>query len=167
MDSTYPAPPRAAARLDTAPPPPYPRPVRVLAVDFGEKRVGMAVSDETGAVVVPVGVVPRRSDAQAASEVASAARERDVELVVVGLPVRSGGDESAFAPRARSFARKLAGLSGLPVELHGEALTSVSAEGALRDAGLPRGRRAAALDAEAAAELLRDFLSSRAGKAGR
>lgn len=137
--------------------------MRVLAVDFGEKRVGLAVSDATGGIVVPVGVVPRRSDAQAASEVAAAAREREVGLLVVGLPVRSGGDESPFATRARSFARRLGERSGLPVELHGEALTSVAAEGALRDAGLSRGRRAAALDAEAAAELLRDFLSSRPG----
>lgn len=137
--------------------------MRVLAVDFGEKRVGLAVSDATGAIVVPVGVVLRRSDAQAASEVAAAARERDAEGFVVGLPVRQGGGESPFAARARSFARKLGALTGLPVELHGEALTSVSAEGLLREAGLSRERRSAALDAEAAAELLRDWLSSRPG----
>ncbi|MFN7986092.1 MAG: Holliday junction resolvase RuvX [Thermoanaerobaculia bacterium] len=141
--------------------------MRVLAVDFGEKRVGLAVSDGTGEIVVPVGVVPRRSDAQAAAEVVAAAREREVERLLVGLPVRpDGGGDSAFAARARSFARKLAELSGLPVDLHGEALTSVAAEGALRDAGVPRARRAAALDAEAAAELLRDWLSTRPGGPG-
>lgn len=145
-------------------PPSYPRPVRVLAVDFGEKRVGLAVSDASGEVVVPVGVLARRNDAQAAADVSAAARERDVELLVVGLPIRSGGGESPFATRARRFAGRLAALSGLPVELHGEALTSLAAEGTLREAGLPRGRRAAALDAEAAAELLRDFLSSRPGR---
>jgi putative Holliday junction resolvase len=136
--------------------------VRVLAVDFGEKRIGLAVSDETGAIVVPVGVLSRRSDAQAAAEVTAAARERDVERLVVGLPVRpDGGGDSSFAARARSFARKLGESSGLPVDLHGEALTSVSAEARLRDAGLSRERRADALDAESAAELLRDWLSSR------
>ena len=134
--------------------------MRVLAVDFGEKRIGLAVSDETGAVVVPVGVLDRRSDAQAASEVAAAAREREVVRLVVGLPVRlDGGGDSSFAARARSFARKLAEASGLPVDLHGEALTSVSAEARLRDAGLSRERRWAAVDAEAAADLLRDWLS--------
>ena len=136
--------------------------MRVLAVDFGEKRVGLAVSDETGEIVVPVGTVARRSDAQAASEVVAAAREREVERLVVGLPVRpDGSGESPFAARARSFARRLADLSGLPVDLHGEALTSVSAEAVLRDAGFSSSRRSAALDAEAAAELLRDWLSSR------
>jgi putative holliday junction resolvase len=138
--------------------------MRVLAVDFGEKRVGLAVSDETGGIVVPVGVVLRRSDAQVAAEVVAAAREREVVRLLVGLPVRpDGGGESPFAARARSFARKLAELSGLPVDLHGEGLTSVSAEGALRDAGIPRARRSAALDAEAAAELLRDWLSTQPG----
>ena len=138
--------------------------MRVLAIDFGEKRVGLAVSDASGEIVVPVGVVPRRSDAQAAAEVVAAAREREAGRLLVGLPVRpDGGGEGPFAARARSFARKLAELSGLPVDLHGEALTSVAAEGALRDAGVPRARRAAALDAEAAAELLRDWLSTRPG----
>jgi putative Holliday junction resolvase len=136
--------------------------VRVLAVDFGEKRVGLAVSDASGRIVVPVGAVRRRSDGQAAEEVVAAARERDVERLVVGLPVRpEGGGEGPFAVRARNFARRLAELSGLPVDLHGEALTSVSAEGTLREAGVPRERRRGAVDAEAAAELLRDWLASR------
>lgn len=138
--------------------------MRILAVDFGEKRIGLAVSDETGEIVVPVGVVSRRSDAQAASEVTSAAREREVGLFVVGLPVSpEDGRDSAFAARARNFARRLAEVSGLPVELHGEALTSHSAEGALREAGCSRDRRRSALDAEAAAGILRDWLSSRPG----
>ena len=86
----------------------------------------------------------------------------DPKVVVVGLPVRpEGGGDSPFAARSRSFAKKLAAATGLPVELHDEAFTSVAAEGALRDAGLSRGRRSGALDAEAAAELLRDWLSSR------
>ena len=67
--------------------PPYPRVVRILAIDFGEKRIGLAVSDERGEIVVPVGVVSRRSDAQAASEITAAAREREVGLLIVGLPV--------------------------------------------------------------------------------
>ena len=138
--------------------------MRILAVDFGEKRIGLAVSDESGEIVVPVGVVSRKSDAQAASDITAAAREREVGLLVVGLPVRpEDGRDSPFAARVRNFARRLEEASGLPVELHGEALTSLSAEGGLRDAGLPRGRRLAALDAEAAAEILRDWLSSRPG----
>ncbi|MCM3877055.1 MAG: Holliday junction resolvase RuvX, partial [Thermoanaerobaculia bacterium] len=96
--------------------------MRVLAVDFGEKRIGLAVSDETGRVVVPVGVVSRTSDAQAAAAVAAAAKERDVVRLVVGHPVNADGTEGDFARRVRTFARRLEEASGLPVDLHGEAL---------------------------------------------
>jgi putative Holliday junction resolvase len=137
--------------------------VRVLAVDFGEKRIGLAVSDETGRVVVPVGVVARASDARAAAEVARAAQERDVTRIVVGLPRHLDGREGLLARRARNFARRLGAASGLPVDLHGEGLTSADAERDLRAAGFPRDRRDAARDAEAAAVLLRDWLSVRAG----
>lgn len=139
--------------------------VRVLAVDFGEKRIGLAVSDETGRVVVPVGVVARASDAQAALEIVRAAREREVARLVVGLPRGHDGREGPVARRARNFARRLGDASGLPVDLHGEVLTSVDAERDLRAAGVARGRRDAARDAEAAAVLLRDWLSARAGDA--
>jgi putative Holliday junction resolvase len=135
--------------------------VRLLAVDFGETRIGLAVSDETGGLVVPVGAVGRRSDAGAAEAVAAAARERGVARIVVGHPVRGGGAETLLARRARNFARRLAGVSGLPVDLHGEALTTRAAEEALEAAGLSPARRRAARDAEAAAVLLRDYLSVR------
>ena len=137
--------------------------VRVLAVDFGEKRIGLAVSDETGRVVVPVGAVARASDAQAAAEVARAAQEREVSRFVVGLPRNLDGSEGAIARRARNFARRLGEASGLPVDLHGEALTSVAADAALDEAGVPSRGRAGLRDAEAAAVLLRDWLAAHAG----
>jgi putative Holliday junction resolvase len=125
--------------------------MRVLAVDFGEKRIGLAVSDESGTVVVPVGAVYRKSDAQAAAAVSEAALERDVARIVVGHPVR----------RTRNFARRVAELSGLPVDLHGEGLTTVAAERNLIDAGLGPRRRKKARDAESAAVLLRDYFYDR------
>ncbi len=137
--------------------------MRVLAVDFGEKKIGLAVSDDRGAVVVPVGAVTRRSDGQAAAAVAEEARERGVGRLVVGHPVRSGGVETLLARRARNFARRLAEVSGLPVDLHGEALTSRAADDALDQARVPAARRASARDAEAAAALLRDYLAERDG----
>lgn len=135
--------------------------MRALGVDFGERRIGLAVSDETGGIVVPVGVVLRRSDAAAVREIAAAAAEREVRAVVVGLPRLASGFEGPMARRARSFARKLAEASGLPVELQDESLTSASAESDLREAGLGARARAAARDAEAAARLLRDWLEGR------
>ncbi len=123
--------------------------------------MGLAVSDERGGVVVPVGTVARRSDAQAAEAVTAEARQRAVARIVVGHPVRSRGEETLLARRARNFARRLASVSGLPVDLHGEALTSHSAEETLVGAGVAPSRRKAARDAEAAAVLLRDYLSGR------
>ncbi|MFI5198022.1 MAG: Holliday junction resolvase RuvX [Thermoanaerobaculia bacterium] len=137
--------------------------MRVLAVDFGEKRIGLAVSDETGRVVVPVGVVPRTSDVQAAVAVTAAAKERDVVRIVVGHPVRADGSEGAWARRVRNFARRVHESSGLPVDLHGEGLTTAAAERNLVDAGLGMRRRKAARDAEAAAVLLRDYFFERGG----
>lgn len=135
--------------------------MRVLAVDFGEKRIGLAVSDETGRVVVPVGTVPRRNDASAARDIAAAAKEREVARIVVGLPVNLDGGEGAWAGRVRKFARRLREVSGLPVDLHGEGLTTSAAERTLIDAGLGPRRREAARDAEAAAVLLRDYFFER------
>jgi len=134
--------------------------MRVLAVDFGEKRVGLAVSDESGSVVVPIGAFIRKSDAQAAAVVAEAARDREVERVVVGEPLNLDGSEGPSARRVRSFARRLAQTYGMRVELHGEGLTTMAAEQNLIDAGVGPRRRAAARDAEAAAVLLRDYLSA-------
>ncbi len=138
--------------------------MRILAVDFGEKRIGLAVSDESGAVVVPVGAIVRTSDAQAAAAVAEAARAREAARLVVGLPRGLDGREGAMARRVRNFARRLEEASGLPVAFHGEALTSAAADAALDEAGVRGAARAAARDAEAAAEILRDFLAS--GRAG-
>lgn len=141
--------------------------MRVLAVDFGEKRIGLAVSDETGRVVVPVGAVPRRSDASAAATVAAAAQEREVGRIVVGHPVNLDGSEGAWARRVRNFARRLHEASGLPVDLHGEGLTTAAAERNLIEAGLvSRQRREAARDAEAAAVLLRDYFFERDASRG-
>ena len=123
----------------------------------------MAVTGGTAGVVVPVGTVTRKSDAGAAAAVAAAARDRGVTRIVVGHPLRAGGVETLLARRARNFARRLAEVSGLPVDLHGEALTSHAADEALTSASVPPARRAAARDAEAAAVLLRDYLAARGG----
>ena len=107
---------------------------------------------------MPVGTVFRRSDAQAAAAVVQP-RAKGAPRSWWSGPIRAEGRGGAFCRRARNFARRLEEASGLPVDLHGEALTSVEAEEGLRGAGLSASRRAAALDAEAAAVLLRDWLS--------
>ena len=132
--------------------------MRILAVDFGEKRIGLATSDASGQIATPRRTLRRRDDATAAEEIARFCREEEVEAVVFGLPRTPEGVESPFAARIRSFARKFGSRSGLPVEFHEETLTSREAEGRL-----PAGAAPEEVDRAAAAVLLEDFL--RHGKA--
>ena len=128
---------------------------RILAVDFGEKRIGLATSDASGRLATPRRTLRRKSDDSALEEVARFCAEEEVGLALFGIPRSPEGVESPFAARIRSFARKLASRTGLPVRFHEETLTSV--EAAER---LGRRRAADALDAEAAAILLEDYLAA-------
>ena len=127
--------------------------MRVLAVDFGEKRIGLATSDASGQIATPRATVKRTDDHRAAEEVARFCREEEIALIVLGLPRSPEGVESAFAARVRSFARRLELACGLPVVFHEETLTSVEAA-----RGLPPGAPREEVDRRAAAVLLEDFL---------
>lgn len=131
---------------------------RVLAIDFGEKRIGLATGDAPGGLATARATVSRTSDDAAAGEIGRLCREEDVGLLLVGIPRSPDGVESAIAPRIRSFAEKLSRATGLPVELHEETLTSDEAARRLR--GKPSW---AGIDAEAAAVLLEDWLAHREG----
>ena len=129
--------------------------MRYLAVDFGERRIGLATSDATGMLATPRRTVRRTSDRAAIEQIVRFAREEEVEGLVVGLPHHADGRENALAPRVRSFAAKLGEALAMPAALVDEHLTSRAA--AERYPG-------AAIDAAAAAVLLDDFLASRAGR---
>jgi len=135
--------------------------VRVLAVDNGAVRVGLAVSDPDGLIATPVGVIPREGAAKA---IAKRAAELGVDLVVVGLPLHMNGTEGESALEARKLAGKLERL-GLTVELLDERRTSASAHRARIDAGVPRGKRRESVDALAAAMLLEVHLARRRNQA--
>jgi putative pre-16S rRNA nuclease len=127
--------------------------MRILAIDFGEKRIGLATSDASGQIATPRRTLVRRDDARAAEEIARFCREEEVERVVFGLPRTPEGRESLYASRIRSFARKLEEQCPLPVEFHEETLTSREAA-----ARLPPGATREDVDRTAAAVLLEDFL---------
>lgn len=130
---------------------------RVLAVDFGEKRIGLATGDTSGGIATARRTIRRSSDEAVAAAIARFCREEQVETLLVGVP-RSpeDGRESEITPRIRSFARKLARAVALPLQFHDETLTSDEAARRLR------GRRSrAGIDAEAAAVLLEDWLAHR------
>jgi putative pre-16S rRNA nuclease len=133
---------------------------RILAVDFGEKRIGLATSDASGSLATPRLTLQRRDDGAAVERLRQFCEEEEVELVVFGIPRSPDGGESAFADRIRSFARKFAAQTSLPVLFHEETLTSD--EAARRSGKRPRSGDREGLDPAAAAVLLEDFLDHRA-----
>jgi putative Holliday junction resolvase len=124
---------------------------RVLALDFGEARCGCALSDPTGTVVTPIGAIERPDTRRGLGRLAATVREREVERVVVGLPLSLSGEEGPQAARTREFAARLADRLEVPVVLHDERLTTRQAE---RTGG------SADADSRAAAHLLEAYLAA-------
>jgi putative Holliday junction resolvase len=140
--------------------------VRALGIDFGERRIGLALSDADGRLALPLRVVERRSDDAAVAEIAALAREHEVTWLVVGEPRRfgewAGAPESETFRRAHGFGDALARATGLPLEWIDEAYSSAAAAERLREAGLDARRARGKLDAVAAQILLQEALDRRA-----
>jgi putative holliday junction resolvase len=142
--------------------------MRTVGLDIGERRIGVAVSDATGTLARPLGVLrPAGLDVDALDvvvrEIARLAGEEDgVGAIVIGLPRRLDGTATDMTPRVEQFARALGAKTSLPVALQDERLSSREAESrlALRDKDW-RSRKAK-LDAAAAAIILQDYLDGRA-----
>jgi putative Holliday junction resolvase len=135
--------------------------VRVLAIDPGSKRIGLAVSDPLGKIAQPLTRIPADPAETLPGRLAELARELEADLVVVGLPRRMDGSSGPEARAARELAARLRQDTGLPVTLVDERLTSVAADRALLAAGHRRRRRRELTDAVAAALILQTFLESR------
>jgi putative holliday junction resolvase len=140
--------------------------VRSLGIDFGEKRIGLAISDPDGRIAVPLQTLTRRDDLSAVREIAGIAEREGVGRLVLGEPVGLDGTRGTAAARARSFGRKLARQTGLPLEMINESLTSVEAAERLRAAGVDPRRNPGRLDAVAAQILLQEALDRSDPSAG-
>jgi putative Holliday junction resolvase len=142
-----------------------------LGLDYGTRRIGVAVSDEEGQFAFPAGVIERRSLAEDLAAIRQIAEQRGIRHVVLGLPLHMDGRAGDMAAAVRAFKEQLQAATGLPVELQDERWTSAEAERAIRDAGgrKGRGRRGRAkgdVDAVAASILLRTWLERRRALAG-
>ena len=141
--------------------------MRVLGVDFGQRRIGLAVSDATATFArlwetVAAGGAPEAS-AEAVAALLDRRRARgdeeaEIAAIVVGLPRRLSGEDTDQSEPARAFARALAARTGLPVHLQDERLTSREAESRLAARERDWRRRKAKIDAAAAAIVLQDYL---------
>lgn len=142
---------------------------RVLGVDFGGRRIGLALSDATALLATPHSVVPAAASpdasARAIATLLAAASDLDplgeVAAIVVGLPRRLSGEDTDQTPIVREFAKRLGAHTGLPVALQDERLSSREAESRLAIRDRDWRSRKAKLDAAAAAVILQDYLDAR------
>ena len=134
--------------------------MRILAVDLGLARTGIAVSDPGGMIAAPVGTIAERHMDVLLQKVAAAAAEQKAEAIVVGHPRNMDGTRGASAQRAEAFAAALGETTGLPVNLWDERLTTASAIGYLNMTDTRGKKRKAVVDTVAATIILQDYLDS-------
>jgi len=138
--------------------------VRVLGLDYGSRRIGVAVSDPLGLTVQPLPPIPREGDRKDIVVLARLASEMGVTSVVLGLPLLLNGDEGPAAIRARAFGERLQAETSLPVTMWDERLTSVQSERHLIASGVRRADRRGIRDSLSAMLLLQAALDSRRRK---
>jgi len=139
--------------------------MRVLALDLGSKRIGVAVSDRSGTIASPLTVLTRSGRVDLDHRrIAALVEEEEVELVVVGLPLSLDGSLGPAARAAQHEADVLEGVLPVPVETIDERFTTVTADRVLRDAEVRGAARRQSVDKVAAAVMLQAWLDRRAGR---
>jgi putative Holliday junction resolvase len=133
---------------------------RILGLDFGTRRVGAALSDPRGMIATPLEVYERRDKSGDARHYRALVTEHEVDRIVVGLPLHTGGGEGHSAVLARDWGEWLAGVTDRPVVFFDERYTTVDAEELLRAAGVKAARRAGKRDMLAAQILLQNYLDA-------
>lgn len=134
-----------------------------MGIDHGEKRVGVALSDEDSLIAQPHDTLARRDPSALLTAIAALARDHDVGEIVVGLPLGLDGREGASARRARRFSERLGELTGLPIVLWDERMTTVAAQRALGEAGVRAREQKTMIDRVAAALMLQSYLDAKRG----
>ena len=134
--------------------------MRRLGIDHGERRVGLALSDEEGVIAHPRDTWERKDPSALIERLAAFVMEEDVKEIVVGLPLHLDGREGASARRARRFAEKLKERTGLEVVLFDERLSTSAAQRSLSSAGVSMRDQKQVVDKVAATLLLQSYLDS-------
>jgi len=140
------------------------RVARVMGLDLGTRRIGVAMSDELGLTARGVCVVDRGGARRDLDRLRALARQYEAGRVVVGLPLGLSGEAGQAARDATAFAGRIGAALGLPVEMWDERLSTVAAERAMLEADLSRARRRKAIDAVAAAYMLQGYLDRARGR---
>ena len=136
--------------------------MRALALDLGDRRIGVAVSDTDERVASPVTVLERTRDRQRLHrQIAELVAEWDAAILVVGLPLSLDGGTGPAAAKVQAEAAELADVVGVPIELHDERLSTVTAERMLKERDLDGRARRKVIDMVAASVILQDWLDRR------
>ncbi|MCJ7676012.1 MAG: Holliday junction resolvase RuvX [Sedimentisphaerales bacterium] len=133
--------------------------MRYLAIDYGDKRTGLAICDSAETLATPLAVT--REQKGLLRKIAEIVKTEDAEAIVLGLPLSMDGSESSQTRRVLEFAERLKQHLDIPVHLHDERLSSFDAEHALAPGKLTRGQKRKRLDAVAAAVILEAFLQAK------
>ncbi|MCK5850422.1 MAG: Holliday junction resolvase RuvX [Kiritimatiellae bacterium] len=135
--------------------------MRILGIDWGERRVGFAISDPAEIIAVSLCTCEVENERSAVGEVIRLCAENDIELIVVGLPINMNGTKGPIAQKAEAFADRVRKALGLPVELQDERLSTAQVEKTLLNANVSRAKRKQVRDKLAAQVILQSFLDSR------
>lgn len=135
--------------------------MRILGLDYGSRRIGVAVSDELGMTAQGVSTIVRKNRSADIEAVAALAAHLGIEQVVIGYPVQLDGREGIQCEKVNRFCRRLEARMGLPVIRQDETLSTKEAEELLRQTGMRPGKRRDAVDRVAAAIILQGYLDTR------
>lgn len=137
---------------------------RILALDLGDKRIGVALSDPTQTLASPLTIIERVSDEQAINDILKIATENQVELIIVGLPRSMDGSIGYQAEKVQLFTGQLEKQTTAPIEYRDERFTTVTAMRLKQESSARKLKRKTRFDAMAAAVILQEYLDEKASK---
>ena len=132
--------------------------MRILAVDLGDARIGLAISDILGITANPLETYKRKGDYRDAEYVAKLANDRQCQRIVLGLPINMDGTEGIRVEKTRAFAEEMKQHTSIEIDYEDERLTTVAAESVLIEAGVRREKRKEVIDKLAATIILRSYM---------
>lgn len=135
--------------------------MKIMAVDYGDSRTGIAVCDKTEFLATPVGIIKEKNMLKVADKIIEALQEQQAEMIVLGLPKNMDGTEGARAQKSRKLAERLRTLTEVPVEMWDERQTTITAAGILSENGTFGKKRKEVLDAVAATVILESYMTYR------
>lgn len=131
---------------------------RLLGIDYGEKRVGVSISDPTGTIAFPLETLETKSVVDLLEQIKNIVVSENVEEIVIGLPIGMKGQETLQTQEVYRFIKVIQKKFEIPVHMADERLSSVSAEFSLREQGIPPSKNKAMIDSRAAAIILQGYL---------